>query len=242
MAAANSRRTVVLRKVQALSPSVRSFEWACVEAEPLSYVAGQWLNFDVPTVQGVVRRAYSIASAQRGGQPTTFETAVTRIDDGAVASHALHALTPGALIEVDGPHGFFTREQATHLPAFFVATGTGLCPLRAMLEEELRDHDGPQLHLLFGCRTEADILWSGQLQDWAANHPRFSLHVTLSRPSDSWTGLRGYVQQHLSPLIDPNQRPQVYVCGLTKMVSDVRQILKQQLGYDRRLIHSERYD
>jgi len=242
MAAGNSRRTVALRSVQALSPTVKGFEWECVDGEPLSYVAGQWLNFDVPTSQGVIRRAYSIASAPLSDRQTIFETAITRIDQGAIASQALHALTPGARLEIDGPHGFFTREQAAHLPALFVATGTGLCPLRAMLEEELRDPGGPHLSLLFGCRTEADILWKAQLQDWAATHARFSLHVTLSRPSETWRGLAGYVQQHLAGLIDPEQRPQVYVCGLTKMVGEVRQTLKQNLGYDRRSIHSERYD
>ena len=37
-------------------------------------------------------------------------------------------------------------------------------------------------------------------------------------------------------------RAGIYVCGLTKMVSEVRRVAKQQLGYDRRAIHSERYD
>ena len=242
MPAAPSRRSAELLSVQTLSPTVKGFQWRCVDGASVSYVAGQWLNFDVPTLQGVVRRAYSIASAPNPSHPDRFETAVTRVLDGASASHALHALAPGARIDIDGPHGFFTREQVRHVPALFVATGTGLCPLRAMLEDELPGADGPPLTLLFGCRSEADILWREQLASWTRAYPRFSLHVTLSRPSATWTGLRGYVQQHIPQLIDPMHRPQVYVCGLTKMVSDVRQTLKQTLGYDRRLIHSERYD
>jgi NAD(P)H-flavin reductase len=111
-----------------------------------------------------------------------------------------------------------------------------------MIEDELQMEDGPRLALLFGCRSEADILWGAELAAWAKQHPRFSLHVTLSRPSTDWTGRDGYVQRHLRDLVDPAARPQVYVCGLTKMVSEVRRVLKDELGYERRMIHSERYD
>jgi ferredoxin-NADP reductase len=237
-----SHRTLELLSVQQLSPSVKALVLRCVDGQPLSYIAGQWLNFDVPTASGVVRRAYSIASAPNPEHPDRIEIAVTRVGDRGSASPALHALQPGARLEVDGPHGFFTREPTRALPALLIGTGTGVCPLRAMLEEELRQPDGPALELLFGCRTEADILWREQLQAWTKSHPRFSLHVSLSKPSAGWSGEHGYVQSHLVRLIDPSARPHVYVCGLTKMVSDVRRVLKEHLGYDRKLIHSERYD
>lgn len=235
-----SQRTVVLLEARMLSPTVKALTFGCADGRPLGYIAGQWLNFDVPTARGVVRRAYSIASAPSTAR-APFEIAVTRVGDGGGASLALHALEPGARLEVDGPHGFFTREQARHVPALLIGTGTGVCPLRAMLEDELQSPNGPPLGLLFGCRSEADILWREQLEAWATDHPRFSFHVTLSRPAASWGGLHGYVQLHLAMLIGAS-RPDVYVCGLTKMVSDVRRVLKQDLGYDRRLIHSERYD
>jgi NAD(P)H-flavin reductase len=188
-----------------------------------------------------LRRAYSIASAPDPARLDELEIAVTRVADGA-ASGVLHALEPGAKVVVDGPHGFFTREDAHQTPALFIGTGTGVCPLRAMIEHELRSVEGPRLQLLFGCRSEADILWSQQFEDWARTHPRFGFHVTLSQPGPEWLGLRGYVQAHLPGLVGGEPRPHLYVCGLTRMVSEVRKIAKEQLGYDRRWIHSERYD
>jgi CDP-4-dehydro-6-deoxyglucose reductase, E3 len=238
-----SARSVTLLQARSLSPTVRTFAFRCDDGQPLGHVPGQWLNFDVPGPSGdLLRRAYSIASAPDPERPEQFEIAVTRVDDGGKASLTLHALQAGAQLMVDGPHGFFTREQGRELPALFVGTGTGVCPLRAMLEDELRDPDGPQLGLLFGCRSEADILYREQFTQWARDKPRFSLHVTLSRPSADWSGLQGYVQKHLPQLIAPTQPPHVYVCGLSKMITEVRNTLKQQLGYDRKLIHSERYD
>jgi ferredoxin-NADP reductase len=235
------RRNAELLAVEPLSPTVKAFVFRCADGAPLAYVAGQWLNFDVATEQGVLRRAYSIASPPDPLHPELFEIAVTRVEDGGSASRALHALSPGAVLPIDGPHGFFTREQERHLPGLFVGTGTGVCPLRAMIGDELRAPEGPPLALLFGVRNEDDILWRAEFERWAREHPRFSLHLTLSRPSEGWQGLRGYVQHHLPQLIDP-PGPHVYVCGLTKMISEVRRTLKQDLGYDRRMIHSERYD
>jgi ferredoxin-NADP reductase len=238
-----SQRTVELVEAKALSSGVKAFVFRMLDGAPLDYAAGQWLNFDVATEAGVARRAYSIASAPDPEHPDRFEIAVTRVEEGGVASIALHELAAGARIEVDGPHGFFTREDAARaLPALLVATGTGVCPMRAMLQDELRNAEGPPLRLLFGCRSEADVLFRSELEAWAATSPRFSLHVTLSRPGEAWTGLRGYVQRHVPSLIDPAAKPHVYICGLTKMVTEVRRVLKDDLGYDRKMIHSERYD
>jgi ferredoxin-NADP reductase len=237
-----SRTTVKLVRTAQLSPTAKAFVWRNADGQPLEYIAGQWFNFDVETPQGLVRRAYSIASAPSTAHPDQLEIAVTRVLDGGSGSIALHALEPGSELAIDGPHGFFTREQAHAQPAVFVATGTGVCPLRAMLQDELQAPDGPALRLLFGCRTEADILWREEFQAWAAKYPRFSFDVTLSRGSAQWSGLRGYVQEHLHTLLTDCERPHIYVCGLTKMVSEVRKVAKEQLGYDRRMVHSERYD
>lgn len=236
-------RWAEVTRAEALSPSVRALELRAVDGAPIAHVPGQWVNLDVPvpSPSGVARRAYSIASAPRSGAPERFEVAVTRVLDGE-ASAALHALEPGARLPFDGPHGFFTREAERDEPALLVGTGTGLCPLRAMLEEELARGQGPRLALLFGCRSERDILWREQLEAWARQQPRFSLHVTLSQPSAAWSGRRGYVQAHVRELASELGKPLVYACGLSPMVADVRRVLKDELGYDRKRIRSERYD
>jgi ferredoxin-NADP reductase len=234
-------REVIVRQTQMLSPNVRGLTLACVDGEPLSFVPGQWVNLELDAFGTRDKRAYSIASAPNPTAPSTFEIAVTHVDEGLV-SRALHAVPEGTVLQLDGPHGFFTREGQQSVPAWFVGTGTGVCPLRSMLQSELAAGDGPPLALLLGVRNEAEILYRAELEALAAQHPRFSFHVTLSRPPDAWQGLRGYVQAQLPALIDPKQKPHVYICGLSDMVGSVRKVLKEQLGLDRRSIHSERYD
>lgn len=234
-------REVVVRHSEQLSRNVRGLTLSSVDGAPLSYVPGQWVNLEVDVGGRSDKRAYSIASAPNPAAPESFDLAVTWVDDGLV-SRALHALPAGSVLKMDGPHGFFTREGLTHLPALFVGTGTGVCPLRAMLQAELAAQSGPPLQLLFGVRHEQDILYRAEFEALAAQNPRFSFHVTLSRPDEQWQGMRGYVQTQLAALLEGLEKPHVYVCGLSNMVGGVRKVLKEQLGYDRRSIHSERYD
>jgi NAD(P)H-flavin reductase len=234
-------RAVRVVQTRLLSPSVRSLSLAIADLDgsPFTFVAGQWINLYVPTAEGVEKRAYSIASA-----PTDelVELAVTQVAEGVV-SPLLHDLPDGAALTCDGPHGFFTRDGSLRgTPALFVATGTGLCPLRSMLREVLREPEHPPITLLFGVRTQADILWRDELAAWAADDSRFALEVTLSRPDGGWTGRTGYVQAHVQQLAERLGDPHVFICGLSRMVAEVRAVCKTDLGYDRRRIHSERYD
>lgn len=235
------RREVEVLERRELSPSVCSLALRCCDGAPLDFEAGQWVDLHVQTAAGEEKRAYSIASAPGGPDPASFELGVTRVE-GGVVSNVLHGLEPGARLTIDGPHGFFTREDHRDQPAVFVGTGTGLCPLRSMILDALRGEQGPPMTLLFGCRSEADILWRRELEAWA-DSGRVRLHVTLSRPDAAWRGRTGYVQTHLQALLQGVEpHPHVYVCGLSRMVADVRRVLKQELGYDRRSIHSERFD
>jgi ferredoxin-NADP reductase len=238
-------RKVVVVQNQLLSPSVIGLTLACADGQPFTFVPGQWVNLHVATGQGaeadVEKRPYSIASAPNPAQPASFELAVTLVEQGRVSS-ALHAMKPGDTLHIDGPYGFFTRDDHPNEEALLVGTGTGVAPLRSMLHAALAAPSGPRLTLLFGCRTQADILYRAETEALTRTHERFRFEVTLSRGDSAWQGRRGYVQTHLEELIPRLGRPQVYVCGLSNMVNAVRSVLKETLGYNRKQIHTERYD
>ena len=103
------------------------------------------------------------------------------------------------------------------------------------------------LWLLFGARHEEDILYRAEMEALVAAHPRVRYAITLSRPDDTWTGARGYVQAHVPELLRALQAetaaaPHVYVCGLERMVKAVRELCRHELGVDRKHVHTERYD
>src|SRR6185312_1779313 len=140
-----------------LSPSVRGLRFVS-EGAPPDYRAGQSMDLFVPTRGGLVmRRPYSIASAPGYAGARALDFAVTRVEGGPT-SEALHELTSGAVVEAIGPNrGWLARrDDERAVAALLVATGSGLAPFRAVLQEELQRREGPPIALLFGCRTQAD--------------------------------------------------------------------------------------
>lgn len=234
------RYRVRLAEARMLSPSVRSLTFEPVDGV-LEFRAGQSVQLTVPTLGGLaMRRPYSFASAPRAATPGRFEIAVTKVDGGPTST-ALHALPIGGEVVAEGPNGGWLsrRPEERGLRTLLVATGSGLAPMRALLEEELASPDGARLGLLFGCRTEDDILWRDELSAWQKAHER--LRVTLSRPGPGWDGRVGYVQQHLLELVREIQPELVLVCGLSAMADDVERGLREQ-GVPDDAIRTEAFD
>ncbi len=85
----------------------------------------------------------------------------------------MDTLPIGAELEVEGPAGAFTW-QATPLPAaLLVGVGTGVAPLRALIEEELARASEARLLLLAGHRAAEDVLFADDFARLAAEHSRF---------------------------------------------------------------------
>lgn len=221
------------------APGVRLLTLETTDGEPYDFLAGQWVKLYLP---GGIDRDYSIASAPGMRGASRIELLITRVEGGP-GSGALHEMPVGTTIDSLGPSGLFVREdEASTLPSLFVGTGSGVAPLRAMLEA--MPVASASAMLLFGCRAEADVMFASEWRERVvAGGGVFRFEPTLSRASDAWSGRRGYVQTHLRELVPTlPATTHVYVCGLTKMITEVRRTLKEDLGVDRRRVHSERYD
>jgi ferredoxin-NADP reductase len=224
-----------------LAPAVRELVLERADGRAFLFDPGQWVNLLLPLPGGEIKRAYSIASPPEEGSPR-FEIAVTHVTGGPGSAY-LHGLPEGARLHAVGPQGLFTRKAVEDAPAIFVGTGTGVTPLRSMIRASIAAGGRAPLLLLFGARHEEDILYKDELAGLAREHPRFRYEITLSQPGPAWAGRRGYVQAHLPELYaGMADGPDVYVCGLDRMVSAVRGMARNELGVDRKRVHTERYD
>jgi ferredoxin-NADP reductase len=237
-----------LVSVRALTPNVRELAFERLDGQPMVFEPGQWVNAFLPVAEEPLKRSYSIASAPDGS--TRFEIAVTRVQGGP-GSTWLHAVEPGVRLTFVGPQGFFTRPASAQAPSLFVATGTGITPMRSMLRAALAAGARAPTRVLLGVRHEVDLLYADELREMAGAHPFVHFEPTLSQPGAGWTGRRGYVQTHVrelwSDLVarsdgDPPAVPHAYVCGLERMVGSVRELLRKDMGIPRQQVHSERYD
>lgn len=237
-----------LQSARLLTPSVRELVFERVDGRPMSFEAGQWVNIMLPIASEVggptIKRSYSIASAPESS--TQFEIAVTRVEHGPASSY-LHAASPGIVLPFTGPQGFFTRALESAAPSLMIATGTGVTPLRSMLRAALAAGAKQPIWLLLGVRREHDLLYESELRQAVGCTDLVRFEPTLSQAKEDWGGRRGYVQTHVRELwralesVSP-ARPHAYICGLQRMVSSVREILRTELGAAREQVHSERYD
>jgi CDP-4-dehydro-6-deoxyglucose reductase len=222
-----------------MSPSVRGLTFRLLDESPFEFQPGQWVSLELPVSEAGLIRAYSIASPPRADH--TFELAVTHVPDGPSAEY-LYGLAPGDRLHITGPFGTFHLREPIDRPIYFVATGTGVAPFRSMIHDLLeRRHVRMAMTLIFGVRTPHDILYTADFDGWQRKHDNFTFIPTLSRPPEGWTGAVGYVQQTCERILRPWREADIYVCGVRKMVDDVRGRLKEW-GYDRKVVHYERYD
>jgi CDP-4-dehydro-6-deoxyglucose reductase, E3 len=236
-----------LVSARSLSPNVRELSFERTDGKPLAFDPGQWLSVRLPITVGdqdSIKRSYSIASAPEG--TARFEIALTRVKDGP-GSAWLCDLAPGAILPFLGPHGFFTRKPAEKCPALFVATGTGITPMRSMLRAAASAGATAPVRLLFGVRREADLIYRDEFETLARDHGFLRVVPTLSQPDDAWSGRRGYVQTHVRELWGELTAlgagdPHAYVCGLERMIGSVRELLRREMGVARQQVHTERYD
>ena len=228
-----------------LSPVVR--ELTLDPGEGFSFVAGQWVNLRMPLAEGAtgepVVRAYSIASPPRADG--TYDVAVTKVEGGPMSTW-LHAIAPGETITQSHAQGFFTLDERAlddGRPLLMIATGTGISPIRSMLLSREAAPPTAPVALVFGNRTEHDVLYREDFERLAQAWPRFTFAPVLSRAPASWSGRAGHVQVHLSEILGTlGEDVDAYVCGLNRMVSDVRGLLRKEHGLPRGRVHTERYD
>ncbi|HLK40996.1 MAG TPA: FAD-dependent oxidoreductase [Polyangiaceae bacterium] len=244
--------------VRVLTPGVRELTFERVDGRAMEFVPGQWVSAFLPITptgealpgdQATLKRSYSIASAPDGSP--RFDLAVTRVAGGP-GSTWLHALDPGAVVRFIGPQGFFTRPVDGAPPSLLVATGTGVTPMRSMMRAAVAAGSQAPMWLLLGVRHEEDLLYRDEFEAMAEKNPCVRFEPTLSQPREAgglWGGRRGYVQAHLSGLWEDlvalaagGAKPVSYICGLERMISSVRSMLRQGLGLPREQVRTERYD
>lgn len=227
----------ILIDVREIAPNVRHFVFEVPEVRDFYFVPGQFVSLPHNIGGMEITRPYSIASKPGGNR---FDLCLNLVEYG-IFSPWLFSLRPGDEIETSAPLGFFVLRNPQQ-DALFVATGTGIAPIRSMLEASLaQNSDARQLTLIFGVRYEYGLLYREEFEELAKKHPNFNFRPTLSRPEPTWRGRTGHVQAHLVEAVVERPDMDVYICGLKAMVDDVRLLLKG-MGFDRKQIIYEKYD
>lgn len=211
-----ARHRAVVRAVQPLSPDVLHVRLDVPDAGPLDYRPGQYLKLHAG--DGLAR-SFSMASVPRDGQ---VDLHVRRIPGGAFTSGILPALKAGDTLDVELPLGSFFYRPKDYRPLLMVATGTGMAPLKAILESLMDDPDCPPVSLYWGMRRADELYLHDEIPAWGERLYDFRYVPVLSRAHDEWPGRRGYVHQAALDDIGDLGEHAIYLCGSPDMIRDAR--------------------
>lgn len=166
------------------------------EDEPLDFVPGQYVTIrfhDTP-------RPYSVASSPNRNY---LEFCLRRVPGGRLTADLFETLESGDEVAIRGPNGDFVMEDTSSRDLAFLATGTGVAPLKSMIQytfEEGRDvyeDETREVWLFLGCSWEDDLPYRAYFRNLANEHAHFHFVPTLSREEylTDWDGETAYVQQ-----------------------------------------------
>lgn len=196
--------------------------------EPMpAYLPGQYAELSIP---GVVDepRAYSYATSPTGENIDTVTFFVRRVPGGRMTGWLHETDRSGTKVVVNGPFGNFWLRKS-HKPAVFVCGGSGLAPIKALLEQLSAEGFERDVRLIFGARSQRDLYCLEDIEAISSKAGgRFSFLPVLSEePADSgWTGLRGLCTEYI---VDPNadiSESDAYLCGPPGMVDAAIEVLQ----------------
>jgi NAD(P)H-flavin reductase len=188
-----------------------------------------------------LRRPYSIAdSPERAAESHRLELLVG-VDEAGVAGPHLSLAGAAGQVDVEGPLGTFTfppRLEQRRL--LFVAGGTGIAPLRSMLDHALRVHPAERVSLLYSARRADEFAFADELRGHE-EAGRLEFHPTVTRDDGAWAGGRGRIgRSHFEAVLHDRSDTLCFICGPGSLVSEAVTTLSE-LGVPRAAIRTEEW-
>jgi NAD(P)H-flavin reductase/hemoglobin-like flavoprotein len=204
----------------------RSRDIAVLTVKPLQqleYRAGQYVSVELPAHHPRVWRTYSMANAPRANG--TMEFHVRALSAGWLSCALVRRVQVGDQVRLAAPMGTMVIDRRSPRDIVFLAGGTGLAPIRAMLDELTRFNRTRWVHLFFGVRDRVDLYDLPYLQSLAEKYPWLSL-VPVCSDDPGWGGEEGTVAEALQRF-GPWRDHDFFVSGSPQMVRGTLRALTQ---------------
>lgn len=202
--------------------------------EYVNFLPGQYLTCKVAEDR---LNSYSIAGRLDGNK---FGFIVDS-KPGGPGSKYFEALKPGDQMPYLGPFGKFVLnldDGAEEL--IFLGTGSGIAPLKCMVEEALREKGCQKpIKLYFGLRHSEDVFWNEYFHELEERYENFKFVMVLSQPGDDWTGEKGHNTDLLRRDYQSLAHASIYLCGGMKMIEEAVEISKSLGMPEERMYHEK---
>lgn len=182
-----------------------------------TFIPGQYINI----IKGAIKRSYSIANNSKND--SKIELIIKKYESGLMSNYWFEEAKKNDLLRLEGPLGTFFYRASEAEDIIFLATGTGIAPVKAILEQIKENQiiiNEKRIWVIWGGRFLSDLFWVPNLV-----MDNFKFIPVLSRPDENWEGLTGYVQDILLGQLNSLENAQVYACGSNDMIMSSKVLL-----------------
>ena len=200
---------------------------------PFDFSAGQFASV---TFAGCAPRDYSMANVPGD---SILEFHVRRSVGGTVSAYVAETLKIGGSVRIEGPFGTSYLRESHRGPIVAVAGGSGLAPIKSIVERALAQKLPQHIHFYFGVRTERDLYLHDHFAELAKQHD--TLHFTPVLSDTASGSMRtGLVHEAVARDFDELDGCKAYLAGPPVMVEAATKLFEQR-GMRRIDIHADAF-
>ena len=181
-----------------------------------NFNSGQYVNI----IKGNITRSYSIANDS--GHNNQLEFFIKNYENGLMSDYFFKEAKINDLLRLEGPIGTFFLRDSSFKNIIFLATGTGIAPIKSILEGLDKSHEKYQkkdFWVIVGARYQDDLFWEPNFKNLNIKYI-----PVLSRPENYWNGAKGYVQDIVLKQQIDLENTQVYACGSNDMINSAKEL------------------
>ncbi len=209
-------------KIVERAGGVKSFTLVKEDGGKVAYFsAGQYLTISLDIEGKKICRPYSISSSPKQASEGSYELTIKRVDGGLATNYILDNWTVGTKVVASEPSGVFTYEPLRDAKTIIgLAGGSGITPFMSLAKAIADGDEDANLVLLFGSRTEADILFKDELDAIEQKCNRVKIvHVLSGEENAKYEN--GFISADLIKKYAPEGEYSVFVCGPQAMYNFV---------------------
>ncbi|NMM29073.1 MAG: 2Fe-2S iron-sulfur cluster binding domain-containing protein [Glaciimonas sp.] len=184
-------------------------------ASGVTFEPGQFFDIQIPGTEHW--RSFSPASLPN--PDGTLEFLIRILPYGIFSNYLGDGAHPGQTVRVRGPSGsFYIRENGLR-PRYFVAGGTGLAPIVAMVRQMSDRGDPHETRLYFGVNKDEDVFYFQELAALAEGMPNLTAQICILHAGPDWKGVRSNPVEALRLDLEASGgKPDLYLCGPPGMI------------------------
>ena len=224
-----ARLVLTLKRIEQVARE--TWEYSFVSEFPLSFQAGQYLEWTLPHKnhdRRGIRRYFTLASS-----PTEPELKLgLRIPaKSSRFKEEIGEMKPGDVIYATSLDGdFILPKDVTNHPLVFIAGGIGVTPFRSMVKyllDTLPEEEKMELTLFYCNKHQEESAWSDL---WEEAQERLGMQTVqvVDEPNNQWSGETGFLTRAMLEkyLGDDLKRHRYYLSGPPAMVQAYTTLLK----------------